>query len=166
MGMVGGRLNTTGQNHIEGNTQIRADRTKCKALKVNNISAGLQGMRLCKSDVKHSSQQGLLPVVHTAFSTSHTTSDGLIIQLCLFFLFSFLPTEVQAWKSLLPHKGVETEWLSSSWQVLGVPWFQPHLQPRTAPQGLAAQPCRRARAVWGKGRRTTVLRRKTWLKEQ
>lgn len=133
---------------------------------MNKISAGLQGMRLCKSEVKHSSQQGFLPVVQTACSANHTTSDGLIIQLCPFFLFSSLPTEVQAWKSLLPHKGKEAECHNSSCQTLGVPCSQPHLQPRTAAQGLAAQPCRRARAAWGKGKRNTVLRRKTWLKEQ
>lgn len=125
MGMVEGRLNTTGQNHIQGNTQIGADRREWKALKVNKIAAGLQGMRLCKSDVKHCSQQGLLPVVHTAFSASHATSDELITQLCPFFLFTSLPTKVQAWKSLLLHKGEETEWLECSWQMLGVPWSYP-----------------------------------------
>lgn len=96
MGIVGRRLNTTGQNHIQGNTQIRADMRKWKALKVKKNTADLQGMRLCISDVKHSFQQGLLPIAHTAFSTSHVTSDELIRQLCLFFLFSSLPTEVQA----------------------------------------------------------------------
>lgn len=89
-------MNTTGLNLIKGNTQIRADMRKWKAVKVNKISAGLQGMRLCKSDIKHSSQLGLLPVAHTAFSISHATSDELITQLSFFFLFRSLPTEVQA----------------------------------------------------------------------
>lgn len=164
MGMVEGRLNTTGQNHIQGNTQIGADRREWKALKVNKIAAGLQGMRLCKSDVKHCSQQGLLPVVHTAFSASHATSDELITQLCPFFLFTSLPTKVQAWKSLLLHKGEETEWLECSWQMLGVPWSQPHLQQGQLPK--AWQHCPGGGQGQGKGRRTTVLGRKTLLKEQ
>lgn len=49
--MVGIRSNTTRLNHIQRNTQIRADVRKWKAVKVNKITAGLQGMRLCKSEL-------------------------------------------------------------------------------------------------------------------
>lgn len=76
----------------QGNAQIRTDMRKWKAMKVNKITADLQVKRLLKSDIKHPSQPGLLPIAHTAFSTSHATSD----EFCLLFLFRTLPTEVQA----------------------------------------------------------------------
>lgn len=58
-----------------------------EARESDKMTVDLQGIRLCKPDVKYFFQQGLLPIAHTAFSINHVTSAELVRQLCSLFLF-------------------------------------------------------------------------------
>lgn len=144
--MAGRRLNTPGQKHIQGNTQVGAAMRKWKAVEVNRITAGLHRWGSANQMLNTPPSEVCSPLKICLFHkpchlwwAHYTTLPLLSVQ---------FPAHWGSGKSLLPPKGEETEWLDSSGP--GCPLVPAPSPAQDSCPRLGSTAWRRARGVWGK----------------